>query len=117
MEWLGYGAAVIAGILGTIGSLGAARSAAKSAQNVKQQDVESQAYTRADAITSKLLATLTERVGKLETRLDSAETEVREVRTMNIMLTAFIYKILAIVRHHNLTDEIHPDDVPEGIVV
>jgi hypothetical protein len=47
--------------------------------------------------------------------LADLRTEVRQVRSHNNALTTFIYKMLAILRKHNLTDEIDPRDVPEDI--
>jgi len=41
--------------------------------------------------------------------------EVKQVSEHNNALTTFIYKMLAIFRKHNLTEEIDPKDVPDGI--
>ena len=63
----------------------------------------------------RLIETLSERVDGLETRLGNAEREIKDVRNHNNALTVFIYKLLAIFRRHNLTEEIDPRDVPDGI--
>ena len=37
------------------------------------------------------------------------------MRNYNNALITFLYKVIAILRRHDLTDEIDPKDVPDGI--
>lgn len=142
IEWLQFGGAVIVGVAGTLGSIKVSAIAARTAQEVKTVDAGTAKEALAETVNTNLLKALNERmtqqettitrmseaqvkrdqshderVAKLETRIDAAESEVREVRSSNMMLTAFIYKLLVVVRRHELTDEIDPDDVPEGILL
>lgn len=72
---------------------------------------------RRDTIADRdsLIETLREDMQNMKADLADLRTEVRQVRSHNNALTTFIYKMLAILRKHNLTDEIDPRDVPEDI--
>jgi ubiquinone biosynthesis protein UbiJ len=72
---------------------------------------------RRDTIADRdsLIETLREDMKGLKSDMADLRVEVRQVRNHNNALTTFIYKMLAILRQHNLTDEINPKDVPEDI--
>ena len=72
---------------------------------------------RRDTIADRdsLIQTLNTRVDGLDKRLETAEKEIEQVRNHNNALITFLYKVVAILRRHNLTDEIDPKDVPDGI--
>jgi len=72
---------------------------------------------RRDTIADRdsLIQTLNTRVDGLDKRLDTAEKEIEQVRNYNNALITFLYKVIAILRRHDLTDEIDPKDVPDGI--
>ena len=61
------------------------------------------------------IKTLTDRLDDMDVRLEAAEREIREVRTVNEKLKAALYKVLAILRENNLLDRIRPGDIPDDI--
>jgi hypothetical protein len=128
-QWQGI---ILAGIT-LIGTLYAAYRAGKTTVKVKELDVDGQAFDRAKGIYSDAIATLQKQyadlekqrtddkaehaseLGKLGERMERIQREVDKVRDQNNALVTFVYKMLAILRSHNLTDEINPHDVPDGI--
>ncbi|QDK01907.1 membrane protein [Arthrobacter phage Vibaki] len=123
----------ISGVLALIGVLYGAYRAGKTTVKVKELDVDGKAFERAEQIYDGAIATLQRQYADLVTareadktahalelakrdeRLDRVEKEVRTVRDQNNALVTFVYKMLAILRSHNLTDQINLADVPDGI--
>ena len=83
----------------------------------KIRSPEDQAAARRDTIADRdaWITTLNERIDKLDTRLQAAENEIKEVRTINEKLKAALYRVLAILRENNLLDRIRPGDIPDDI--
>jgi chaperonin cofactor prefoldin len=120
-------------LLTFIGVVYGAYKAGKTTVKVKELDVDGKAFERAEQIYSGAIATLQKQYGDLVTarkednvahdlelakrdeRLERIEKEVDKVRNQNNALVTFVYKMLAILRSHNLTNEINPLDVPDGI--
>ncbi|UVF61148.1 membrane protein [Arthrobacter phage Aoka] len=125
--------AVILGLITLVGTVYGAYRAGKTTVKVKELDVDGQAFERAEGIYTGAIATLQKQLtdldtarkedkleyakelAKRDTRLERVEVEIREVRDRNNALVTFVYKVLAILRAHNLTDQIRPDDVPDDI--
>lgn len=119
--------------LSLVGVLYGAYRAGKTTVKVKEMDVDGLAFERAEKIYEGAILTLQKQYADLvtsrasdnaahaleltkrDTRLDLVEKEVRSVRDQNNALVTFTYKMLAILRRHNLTDQINPLDVPDGI--
>lgn len=78
---------------------------------------EDRATERRDTIADRdgLIGKLNERVDDLDARLAAAEKEIREVRTMNDRLKAGLYRVLHILREHDLLHLIKAGDIPEDI--
>ncbi|CAH0296406.1 hypothetical protein SRABI26_04393 [Arthrobacter sp. Bi26] len=124
---------IILGIITLIGSVYGAYKAGKTTVKVKELDVDGKAFERAEQIYAGAIGTLQKQYADLDTarkednvahalelakrdeRLERVEKEVHKVRDQNNALVTFVYKMLAILRTHNLTDEISPLDVPDGI--
>lgn len=127
--------AITLGLITLAGSAYGAYRAGKTSVRVKEIEVDGQAYTRAEQIYAGAIGTLqqqykdleaqrksdraehAEELKKRDERLDTVEKEVKKVRDQNNALVTFVYKMLAILRSHNLTHELNPLDVPEGIHV
>jgi len=125
--------AIALGLITLAGTVYGAYKAGKTTVKVKELDVDGQAFDRAKGIYSDAIATLQKQyadldkqrtddkaehaieLAKRDERLDRVEKEVTKVRDQNNALVTFVYKMLAILRTHNLTDEINPLDVPDGI--
>lgn len=78
---------------------------------------EDRAVERRDTIADRdgLIGKLNERVDDLDARLAAAEKEIREVRTMNDKLKAGLYRVLHILREHDLLHLIKSGDIPDDI--
>lgn len=78
---------------------------------------EDKATERRDTIADRdsLIATLASRVEGLEGRVSKAESEIKEVRTLNEKLKASLYRTLAILREKGLLGLLKPGDIPEDI--
>jgi exonuclease VII small subunit len=125
--------AIILGCITLAGSVYGAYRAGKTTVKVKELDVDGKAFERAEQIYAGAIGTLQKQYSDLDTarkednvahalelakrdeRLERVEKEVNKVRDQNNALVTFVYKMLAILRTHNLTDEINPLDVPDGI--
>lgn len=125
--------AIILGLITLAGTCYGAYRAGKTTVKVKELDVDGKAFERAEQIYDGAITTLQQQyaalvtareedktahaleLGKRDERLDRVEREVREVRDQNNALVTFVYKMIAILRTHNLTDQIDPLDVPDGI--
>ena len=123
----------ISGGLALIGVLYGAYRAGKTTVKVKELDVDGKAFERAEQIYAGAIGTLQKQyadldaarkednvnhaleLAKRDERLERVEKEVTKVRDQNNALVTFVYKMLAILRSHNLTDQINPLDVPDGI--
>lgn len=124
---------IILGLITVSGTVYAAYRTGKTTVKVKELDVDGQAFERAEGIYTGAIATLqgqltaldnarkedkleyAKELAKRDTRLERVEQEIRDVRDRNNALVTFVYKMLAILRAHNLTDQINPHDVPDGI--
>jgi peptidoglycan hydrolase CwlO-like protein len=105
--------------------LGAVTTAVLTYRATRKRDVTTDALTsRRDTIADRdnLIETLQEDIKNLKSDMQDQKketadlrSEVKEVRNYNNALITFIYKMLAILRKHNLTDEINAKDVPEDI--
>jgi hypothetical protein len=105
--------------------LGAVFTAILTYRATRKRDVTTEALTsRRDTIADRdaLIETLQKDIRGLKgdmqgQRVETSElrSEVKDVRNHNSALTIFIYKMLAILRKHNLIDEINIMDVPEDI--
>jgi hypothetical protein len=105
--------------------LGAVFTAILTYRATRKRDVTTDALTsRRDTIADRdaLIETLQKDIRGLKgdmqgQRVETSElrSEVKDVRNHNSALTIFIYKMLAILRKHNLIDEINIMDVPEDI--
>lgn len=75
------------------------------------------ATERRDTIADRdsLIATLASRVEGLEGRVSRAESEIKEVRTLNEKLKASLYRVLSILREKDLLGLLKPGDIPEDI--
>lgn len=125
--------AIILGLITLAGTIYAAYKAGKTTLKVKELDVDGLAFERAEKIYAGAIGTLQRQYDDLEKqrsddraahaaelakrdeRLDRVEKEVNKVRDQNNALVTFVYKMLAILRTHGLTDKINPLDVPDGI--
>lgn len=125
--------AVILGLITLLGTVYGAYKAGKTAVKVKELDVDGKAFERAEQIYAGAIATLQKQyadldaarkqdnlnhsleLAKRDERLDLVEKEVRTVRNQNNALVTFVYKMLAILRTHDLVGKIDPLDVPDGI--
>lgn len=108
--WMG-----VVGILITVaGSYGAARYAGKSSVKVKELDVESQAYVRAQGINTEIVEALRKQIMDLSERLGSVEREVKEVRDHNNALIRYCYRLVDILRAVGHGEKI-PTPPPSGI--
>lgn len=130
MDWI---VGIALGLLTLAGTVYGAYRAGKTTVKVKELEVDGQAFERAEGIYTGAIATLQNQLTALDTarkedkleyakelalrddRLERVEVEVREVRDRNNALITFIYKILALLRAHGLTDQLDPLDVPDGI--
>lgn len=128
-QWQG----IILGLLTLAGTVYGAYRAGKTTVKVKELDVDGKAFERAKGIYSDAITTLQRQYADLEKqrtddkaehaselakrdeRMERIEKEVDKVRDQNNALITFVYKMLAILRTHNLTDQINPLDVPDGI--
>lgn len=61
------------------------------------------------------ITTLTDRLDDMDERLQAAEREIREVRTVNEKLKAALARALAILREKDLLHLLKPGDIPEDI--
>ena len=121
------------GIVTLVGTVYGAYKAGKTTVKVKELDVDGKAFERAEKIYAGAIGTLQQQynsldaartadnaahakeLAKRDARLDQVEKEVNKVRDQNNALVTFVYKMLALLRTHNLTDQINPLDVPDGI--
>ena len=121
------------GLATLAGTVYGAYKAGKTTVKVKELDVDGKAFERAEKIYDGAIGTLQRQLTELDAarkednvshaaelakrdeRLERVEKEVRSVRDQNNALVTFTYKMLAILRRHNLTEEINPLDVPDGI--
>jgi peptidoglycan hydrolase CwlO-like protein len=98
--------------------IGAVVTSVLTYRATRKRDVTTDALTsRRDTIADRdaLITTLQEDTLHLKADVQELRSEVKEVRNYNNVLTNFIYKMLAILRKHSLTDEINAKDVPEDI--
>jgi exonuclease VII small subunit len=130
MEWL---PGIILGLITLAGTIYGSYRAGKTTVKVKELDVDGKAFERAEQIYAGAIATLQKQYADLDTarkednvshalelakrdeRLERVEKEVNKVRDQNNALVTFVYKMLAILRSHDLTDQLDPMDVPDGI--
>jgi sensor histidine kinase YesM len=113
---------ILAGLFSGVATVIVARYSMRTTLKSKKLDVEAESYARADKMTADLLIRMREQINDLEngrkedqSRISDVEHEVREVRNYNNQLITFIYKMIALVRRHELLAEIDPKDVPDGI--
>lgn len=113
---------ILIAIVSGAGTYLASRYAARTSMKTKKVDVEAEAYLRADQLTAGVVERLRLQVEDLDKgrkedqkRITEVAEEVRKVRDYNNQLITFIYKMIALIRRHELTGEIDPKDVPDGI--
>ena len=124
---------IVLGLMTLAGTVYASYRANKATVRVKELDVDGQAFERAEGIYTGAIAALQQQVtdldtarkndkleyatelAKRDTRIERVEDEVRQVRDRNNALVTFVYKMIAILRANELTAQIDPRDVPDGI--
>ena len=130
MEWW---QALLVGALTLAGTVYASYRASKATVRAKELDVDGQAFERAEGIYTGAIETLQKQYTDLnaarqadkiehakdlairDAKIERIERDVQEVRDRNNALVTFVYKMLAILRAHELTAKIDPADVPDGI--
>lgn len=107
LEYLPSGLTFLGGIVvASIGALVTRSTSKDTNESAERRD------TIADR--DSLIGTISSQMEEMRKRMDTLETEVREVHTHNLSLVNFILRCITVFQRHGLENEI-PKPLPKGV--